>query len=512
MSQDQLQTLELPAGLGGLNRMKNLTQYPRTDLPMVETLTYEHNTWQKGGGADKYNSVALGGSILALRDFWDDNFVQSLMAHLSSGTWVTVGPSGVLSTLATLTPSAPGWFVEAWVNQQNKALFLFNGQDKPKYTTGSVAVDASMVSADWSAGNYPAFAFLHKSRLVAPLKHRAYLSSPQSHDQFGQLALDAGQLNIYPGEGQRIAAGISFREKAYLWKYPKGIYLIDDADTNIANWGTPKLTDAVGAAGPGCVVATEDDVVFLDSDGYFHQLSAVRTYRQESVPAMFPTELSDWFRSQINLNRLDLVRSAYYSRKRQLVFALPGTGSSVNNRLLTLDYNIADKVRIGWSTRDLCPSLTLRQNVATQQLLSGDGSGYVWILDQVTRAKDGAGYPGQYETPTVDVMDKGIRLANLCELQVVFNPVGNWDLTLEVHRDGQLGQTLLFSMQSSGGAVGSFSLDSDVLGGTTIQNATQRLEGDCKYLKLLGRNTHANQDFSVMNHLIRYTPGRHAWF
>ncbi len=112
----------------------------------------------------------------------------------------------------------------------------------------------------------------------------------------------------------------------------------------------------------------------------------------------------------------------------------------------------------------------------------------------------------------MDVIEKGIRLANLYELQVVFNPVGNWDLTMEVHRDGQLGQTLLFSMQSTGGAVGSFSLDSDVLGGTTIQNAIQRLEGDCKYLKLLGRNSGAGQDFSVMNHLIRYKPGRHAWF
>lgn len=512
MSQDDLQAMEVPAGLGGLNRMKNLAQYPRTDLTLVESLTYEHNAWQKEGGATKYNVSPLGGSVVALRDFWDDSFTQSLMAYLDNGQWSTVLPSGLGSSLAAMTPGTQGWFVEAWVNQQNKALFLFNGQDKPKYSTGGVAQDIALSSADWSPGNYPAFGFLHKSRLVAPLKHRAYLSSPQSHDKFGQQAGDSTQLNVYPGEGQKIVAGISFREKGYLFKYPKGIYLIDDVDTNLSNWGTPKLTDAVGTAGPGCVVATEDDVIFLDSDGYFHQLSAVRTYRQESVPAMFPTELSDWFRSQINLNRLDLVRSAYYSRKRQLVFVLPGTGSNVNNRRLTLDFNIGDKVRIGWSTRDVCPSLALRQDVQTQHLIAGDASGYVWTLDQDTRSKDGVGYVGQYETPTMDVIEKGIRLANLYELQVVFNPVGNWDLTMEVHRDGQLGQTLLFSMQSTGGAVGSFSLDSDVLGGTTIQNAIQRLEGDCKYLKLLGRNSGAGQDFSVMNHLIRYKPGRHAWF
>jgi hypothetical protein len=512
MSQDDLQPLEIPAGLGGLNRMKNLAQVPRTDLTMVEALTFENNTWQKEGGASKYNSAPLGGSVLALRDFFDDNFTQYLMAYLDTGSWVTAEAAGAGVSIGSMTAQAPGWFVEAWVNQQNKALFLFTGEDKPKYSTGGVALDIELASADWSAGNYPAFGFLHKARLIAPLKHRAYCSSPQSHDRFGQQAEDATQLNIYPGEGQKITAGISFREKAYLWKYPKGIYLIDDTDTNISNWQTPKLTDAVGVAGPGCVVATEDDVIFLDSDGYFHQLSAVRTFGQESVPAMFPTELSDWFRSQINLNRLDLVRSVYYSRNRQLVFALPGTGSSVNNRLLTLDFNIGDKTRIGWSTRDVCPSLALRQNVASQQLVAGDASGFVWTMDEETRSKDGAGYVGQYETPTFDVMDKGIRLANLHELQVVFNPVGDWDLTMEVHRDGTLGQTLLFSMQSTGGAVGSFSLDSDVLGGTTIQNAIQRLEGDCKYLKLLGRNNGAGQNFSVMNHLIRYKPGRHAWF
>lgn len=512
MSQDDLQSMEIPAGLGGLNRMKNLSQYPKTDLTMLDTLTFEHNCWEKAGGAIKYNSGPLGGSILSVWDFWSASYVQAMMAYLDTGAWVTVNGSGIVDTLATMTAGIPGWFVEAWTNQQDKSLFLFNGQDKPKYSLGGAAVDISMASEDWSAGNYPSFAFLHKSRLLAPLKHRVYCSSPQSHDRYGNQAQDATQLNIYPGEGQKIVAGISFREKAYVFKYPKGIYLIDDSDTNISNWQTPKLTDAIGTAGPGCVVATEDDVIFLDSTGYFHQLSAVRTFNQESVPAMFPVELSNFFRSQINLNRLDLVRSAYYSRKRQLVFALPGTGSSVNNRILILDYNIADKTRIGWSTRDVCPSLALRQNVATQELIIGDSSGYVWQCDQDTRSKDGAGYVGQYETPTVPIVEGGIRLANLEELQVVFSPAGNWDLSLEVHLDGKLSETLLFSMQTSGGAVGSFSLDSDVLAGNTIQNAIQRLHGDAKYIKLLGKNSGAGQNFAVMNHLIRYKPGRHAWF
>ena len=48
----------------------------------------------------------------------------------------------------------------------------------------------------------------------------------------------------------------------------------------------------------------------------------------------------------------------------------------------------------------------------------------------------------------------GLRRGNVAALEVVFAQLGNYDLNVEIHLDGKLSQTLTFSQQSAGGAVG----------------------------------------------------------
>jgi hypothetical protein len=58
--------------------------------------------------------------------------------------------------------------------------------------------------------------------------------------------------------------------------------------------------------------------------------------------------------------------------------------------------------------------------------------------------------------------------------------------------------------------VGSISLDSDVLAGQVIANVNHRLEGDCRYIKLIGKNANEDENFAVMSHLVRWSPGNEA--
>lgn len=510
-----LATFEIPAGLGGLNRSQNIEQIGRDDLTWTETITAETLTWQKEGGAIAYNASPLGVPIQAAWDFFSSAFVQEQVAYLADGRLVTLTQGGgIAKTLASgLAQNRFGWFVEGWMDTATKALFFFDGVDVPLvYTGGATAVPARKPNVDWSGINQPAHGFLHNFRLIAlnvPGKgHQAYLSSPQSHDHFSADSNDSRLLNIYPGEGQFFSGGTSFRKKAYFFKYPRGLYALDDSDTNIINWDGPRLTTAIGTAGPGCHCQVEDDVILLNSDGYFNALSSVRTLDQESVPPIFPIQVSDFIRNNINLNRLDLVRSVYYARKKHLIYAMPGTGSTVNNRKLTIDFNSPGRVRLFWSTRDEPIALALRRNGQTEEPVIGGSDGTLWRLDQIARNKGGAAYTGQYECPSLPIID-GTRFADLVELEVEMRPTGNWDLTMEVHRDGTLSQTFDLSMQTPGGAVGSFTLDGDVLAGQTIANVRQRLVGDCQYIKLLARNTNADENFSIMKHNIRYKPGRH---
>lgn len=522
MAQD-LTAVELIAGQGGLNRMQNLALLPKTDLAWVESLTVENVTWQKMAGATPYNSAPLPAGLASIWDFFNKDFTQEQIAWLSDGQAVVVDQAGVIQkTLYAGTPAPLPWLVEGFVDTATKALFFLNGIDVPRYyandgATALVSAPISLPSDDWPfPGAQPTMAFQHGFRLVAvggPDPHRVYLSSPRSHDKFGASVGDSVSLNVYPGQGQKLVGGLSFREKGYLWKYPRGIYGIDDSDTNIANWKTPLLTPAVGMAGPGCVCAVEDDVIFLDADGYFHALSAVQTQSQETVPTLFSRETDDFIRTQLNLNALDLTRSVYYSRKRLLIFAVPAAGSSIANRYLLIDFNLPSGPRLLWSSRDECPALAVRRENRTQEPIVGDATGTIWRLDRTARNKGGAGYRSQYEVPAQALCEGGIRRMNLYELEVIFRPTGDYDLTLEVHKmtkDGTDVETLDFSMQTFGVPIGSMSFDPDVLAGTTIQTARRRLHGDANYLKLIGYNNEADQTFSVMDMIVRGKPGRYA--
>lgn len=516
MSQD-LTPVEFACGQGGLNRMKNVLNVPPNDLSWVESLTVENITWQKMAGATRYNATPLPVGIYNAFDFFSGAFVQETVAYLADGRLVvTDGTGAILKTLATLTAvNTQGWFSECWINAGTKGLMFFNGVDSPVvYTGGATATPIELPSPDWVGASQPTAGFVHRFRLVTvggTNPHRAYLSSPQSHSLFGPTKGDTAQVNAYPGEGQRLVGGLSFRAKCYLGKYPRGIYFLDDADANIQNWSVMKVTDAIGISGPGCMCATEDDVIVLDTEGYFHAMSQVRTFNQESVPVMFSREVSDFLRENINLNALETVRSVYYGRKRQLIFAVPGLGSSIPNRYLIIDYNMDP--RLLWSSRDEAVALTTRRNGKIEEPMIADTTGTIWRLDQVARNKGGAGYRSQYEYAERPLIEAGIRRMNLYELQVYFAPQGVHNLNIEVHKktsDGIEVETLTFTQQPVGTPVGSVSFDPDVLAGTTLATGRRRLHGDANFLKLIGYNDNPNENFSVMTHIVRGRPGRHA--
>lgn len=526
--------IEFPAGQGGLNRSSNLTLVPPTDLTWVDGITAEQNSWQKEAGATAYNSPALGVQINAAWDFWSYTFVQETLAWLNDGRLVVLGPTGITKTLWMGTAGRMGWFFEAWLQAQYKCVIFCSGADVPQVYANAIigGVDyqtqtqpIGIPSPDWSGANQPTMGFLQQFRAVylGYTPHRAYFSSPRGHDLVGPSAGGIGDtgsfvaqlgdsvsLSVYPGEGQKLVGGVSFRQRCYLFKYPRGIYFVDETDPNIQNWQVLKITDAIGMPGPGCATATFDDVIFLDAEGYFHGLSAVRSFNQEEIPQLLPRQIGDFIRTQINLNALNLTRSVFYARKNQLIFALPAVGTTVLNRRLTFDYNYPGLVRILWSSRDVCPALALRRNNQVQEPMIGDTGGTLWRLDQTARDKGGLGYTGQFEHADTFVMGNGVQRANLNELQVTMQPEGNYNLTMEVQGDNTVLSTIAFSMQTPGAPVGSVSLDSDVLAGNTIANVRHRLVGDCHHVKLIGKNSNADENFSVAKCIVRYKPGRVA--
>lgn len=439
-------------------------------------------------------------------------FNQSNVGSLT--TYSTAGAVLNTQNLVIALTSIP-WVIDCVIRNVIKSQIAFFGGGAAPYFSVPESYNWSAQvssSADWtSTGVYPHFGFQHNFRVVCATKVGSilYMSSPNDHSKFNGADPNTRIMDVFPGEEQYIAAGVSWRGRAYLFKWQRGVYYIDDADANITNWRTIKVTDAIGAAGPGCVVSYEDDVIILGSDGYFYSLSDVQTLGQKSVKPILPTELGDFIRSEINTGRLDLVRSVYYPRKRQIWFALPSTASTVNNRRLIFDANLPGKIRVLWSERDemVCLSTWRASNI--QQPMWGDEDGHVWLGDKAARNKDGSAYLGQFETPPFSLFPSDDRFANLKELNVTFKPKGAYDVSLEVHTDDDLSQTLTLSQQSTGSPSGSFSLDADVVAGDVIATTVVPLEGEARRVKFVGKNEGDDETFAIQALNIRHTPGSH---
>jgi len=133
--------------------------------------------------------------------------------------------------------------------------------------------------------------------------HRIYYSTPGDHEDF--TGTGSGSILVYPGEGLRLAAGISFAGRLFLWKYPHGIYWIDDSSTTLAEWKAKRLSRAIGMAGPLGLAMTDSDVVFMSSDGYPQILTAVQEFGDAKSAAIMPEKIGKFIRENADINRLD---------------------------------------------------------------------------------------------------------------------------------------------------------------------------------------------------------------
>ena len=508
----QLTPLRIVCGKGTLNASRSPSEVKNTDLVSMDALTFEHDTLQKEGGATKFNTTVITDApkVVFLWDFMTGAFVQELVAGTSDGKYMTLTTSGIDKTLTSGLGTDKFVFGAEGVNATGvKTLFLMNGFDQMKmYTGGATAVDITTPAADWATVK-PAWAFLHNNRMYAGGKsHNAYASILGNHVSYDT---GAGGLvfNVYPGEGEYLVGGTSWRGRAYFFKYPKGIYYLDDSSADVADWQMKRLSFFVGAAGTGCIIQAADEVIFVSPDTYFHTLSAVTEFGDAKSSAILPNELGTYLRENVNTARLDRVQNCFYPQKRKILFGFSGTGSSVNNLIIGLDGHRLGTLQGFKSGRDECEALCVRRDPDTKvaKPLAGNSTGYVYILDQEARNKDSAGYTSGFLTRNMELFEGGGRNANLKELEVEFVAAGVWTLNVDVYQDGDFSETLTFLMQGLGAVLGSFILDTDVLGVSTVQNARSRLHGDCRRVQYQGYNNSANESYSIAGLTTKITQG-----
>ena len=502
--------IEIPAGRDGINRAKNLSLVRPSHLAEADNVIADRFLFEKIPGSAKFNTVALSGPVAA-HWYFVVSSVEEVVAYVvgsPNSKLVTVDAGGVVTTLnSALTPfGTTPQFAEGW-NGTTKALYMASGTDRIQvHTSGGLStIDLPSPSPDWGSTTNPICLGATNTRMAASgvftFPHHVYLSVPGDHNDF--VGTDSAVEIMYPGIGEKIVAVKSHKDRLYIGKRPNGIMWLDESDPNIANWTRGIVTDSIGLEGHGCWLDIGDDLLILSSQGYFYLLSQVHTDGQVAVPPLLPMETSEFLKETLLFGALYQTRSIWFGHRRQAWFHIPIVGTII------IDLNEQGNPKVFFSSAHDGKSLTLQRSSVTSVAKPsfGDDDGFIWLADQAARNRDGDGYVGQYETVPVAVTPGGIHRANLEELQVVMQPQGNWDLDIEVLRDGVPSQTIAYSMQTPGAGTGSVSLDSDVIAGQTIATVRHRLEGDCRYIKLIGRNENANENFAVMSHIVRTTQG-----
>jgi hypothetical protein len=517
----------IPVGQGGLVGIVDQAAISPDKLIQATSVSYFGLALQKEGGAVKYNTTAITGAptLLGGWDWWTDGVTQRAVVFASDGKMYKDSGAGTFPvTLASglTTGNVVPVFVEGGAEAQgrNRKLFCFTGLNAVQVLSGDGATTTALATppADWTGAIQPTFGLMHEGRMFGGGNsndpHRLYFSDPANHELF--TGVNAGTLAIYPGEGEKLVGAVSFKGLIIVFKFPVGIYLVDTSSPTVANWRVSRLTRAIGGVSPLGAVVIENDVLFMDPSVNIHSLSRVNAADQAgSISESNLTRVDHiygFLQNNVNTARLPFVRAVFYSQKREVHFAIAGSGSVVNNARFVVDFNLRQPLdpgyltlnvpRFRWSDRDTCESIWLRKDAnGVPRLTSGDNKGFVWNMDQATKSKDGLGYKGNFQTPYMDfgwidpVLGTVRKIGQYLELEV--NPTGNWNLSVDILWDGTYTQTVNFNMGTTGAAIGSFTLGTDKLAGDQILNRKKRILGSGRRLSLNCYNSGAAEDFSV---------------
>jgi len=518
MAYDGVTVVEVVGGREGLWGVRNRNLLPLGALIEFRNATLEDYTWRTGGGASKLGvtfGAARTGKVAF--NFWPDaDTERNVVVDDIGQIWKDDGVGGVWTLLHTLATTVsfhpflvPG---AAEVSGSNRKLFYFDGVNDPRYLDGDGAAMTALASpaADWTAGNVnrqPSFGVPHQGYMWAGgnknSPNRIYRSSLTDQTSFGASPYS---LPVFPGLRQRLVGGRSYKGVLLLWAYPSGLYAVDTSDPSDANWRVIQV-GSPGAAGPMNMSEIEDDIMWVAPDGSWHLVSATTATGSVRAEDLTSRKLGSYVREQINVGQLVDAQMVYYPNKQEIMLACAAQGQTTKTRRLHMDLNKRSEVgeRWLWWDRDQNEALFLRKIDEVMTPAMVDNVGQLWLLDRTARNKDGSAYQFSWFLKPSDFSEvipgwQG-RTKNLRFLQLEYDARSAATHTVEVYADGDLIQTIVFTLTGSGATLPAtlpFVLGSETL----LVTQRRRMTGQGVRISLRGTSTAVNEDVSISRVLI----------
>lgn len=484
----------IPIAARGLSGQREPTKLRTGDLSIATNLDFSvPGLVQKEPGSVKVNAVALAGApvVAAGKEFWPTESAQRRVVVTQDGKIYRDDMTGAFGTTlkSGLTGGKVCHIVEGGaegVSRARKLFFMNGGVDPVQVLAGDAGATANIATppADWTGSAHPTFMFPFRGFLIAG----GVSSNP--HFLYGCLATDhevwtGGTvlgLLCYPSDGRHLVAGISALGRAWVFKWPRGVFWIDDSASAVTGWFVQPLSRELGGAPtPWCATQIEDaTIAFMSDSGHIVLIEETAGALAGAVPVDLTKELNllDVTRTEFNLARLDQAQLHWYKEKKQLHALYAGFGTTQENRRLIIDFS-GERPRAEITRKDLNSSLWFElesDNVSRPRI--GDNAGFVRKLDQVARTVDGSAYPFQLQTAPSDLSDLKAAFAGKKEfyrLHLEFVPTGNFDVTCGVIIDGRQRGTVTFNMGAAGSQL-PFVLPG-ILGGFDLRRRSHDIAG-----------------------------------
>ncbi len=386
-------------------------------------------------------------------------------------------------------------------------LYVCDGYTTPQTWDGAAAAtsDITTPSADWSAHEQPFQCISHgygASRRMWYLYKSGvnYSTLANGKEVSGGTS---GKITIDTGDTYGLTGGIEFGDRLIVFGKTKA-FIIDDTAASVSSWGWAEAQWAGGAAHWRLLVKTPTDLVAMTEDGDIYSVVAAESYGDYKAASLTrPAFMDRWIQENVRLSYIDDFHAVYDPVLRAIKFFVVRNGqTTVDTALVYFIDRTPDKA---WAIHDnqsstsgysASCSCVVRTSTGLWQVYTGGYSGFIWKLEQSARNDDGAGYYAgaklanmNFGSPHITKMFKRGR--------VLAVPKGSYNLNVNWWVDGVMQTVKTVSMAGTSAVLGSFVLDTDILGGSDILDRTFDMGAFGKRLQIEFYNTVANQDFFV---------------
>jgi len=502
-------TVRIPLGLGGLDKSENKTAVDYRKLIEAENVVILNKQLAKDFGSTKQNSTAVTGTpaIIAGRDYYPTVGTKRGIIATADGklfkddgtfAWGTTLKSGLTADKDTVISEGG-----AEVAGNDKKLFFCNGTDVVQVLSadGATTGNINTPSTDWASYHQPRKMAIHRLRNWAIAGHYLYGSTTTNHEDF--TGAGSQLFSVFPGEGDYLVNMVSIWGRLYLFKYPRGIYYLDDTDSTAANWYLKRVTGGIGSAGPNALDSSRDEAVFLSPEGGLHFLRGVEAFGDvKSSDLTSILNIESVFRDDATIGDLHRAHVVYFDDRKQVWVGFTSAAGTSNDTILKIDVSDMGNPKPFVTTKDECESIWIYEDPTSNARfpLLGDSAGFIRETEKDSRNVDGTTpYTGRFQTPYTDFGFADPQLSHrdkiLDFLEIVAEPAGNYDATMEVYVDGEYSQTIQFNMGSAGAALDSFTLGTDRLDGAGVVSIRKKAASKGQRFSFNVYNSGLNQDF-----------------